>query len=296
MPQRHRPRLKQTLIRCDQCGSIALKFYPSRPAVLARISPHRFCSSTCQREHWEARRKAEWVAVVYPCRQCGKTLRTAQAPGRRRDYCSDACKQRAARERSRRNPAGAVVAARERFNEAWRRATEACHPLDQHGAFGAPVLQAVRAHRELGEETEEAQVPPSPPAPRLYPTFEESAAMKKQYTAIFEAKQAIEKRREERGDAVANVSRAIRFLEGPRYPGEPDRAKIDDHRLDYSPKAKEWFSWWNRVTKELRNAYQLQLNAAREATADLRKCKRVAARRAETARLRRAAGEGNPPV
>ena len=40
--------------------------------------------------------------------------RTQQAPGRRRDYCSAACKQRAARERSRRNPAGAVVAARQR--------------------------------------------------------------------------------------------------------------------------------------------------------------------------------------
>ena len=72
MPQRHRPRLKQTPIKCDQCGATAMKLYPSRPAVRARMSPYRFCSSTCQREHWEARRKAEWVAVVYACAHCGK--------------------------------------------------------------------------------------------------------------------------------------------------------------------------------------------------------------------------------
>ena len=274
MPQRHRPRLKLTPFRCDQCGSTAMKLYPSRPAVRARMSPYRFCSSTCQREHWEARRKDKWVALVYPCRECGKTLRTAQAPGRRRDYCSDACKQTAARERSRRNPAGAVVAARERFNESWRRAPETCHPLDQHGAFGAPVLQAVLAHRELGEETEEEAKIPS----RVNP-----------FTTSTEAERtAVRVKREARADAIRRVKSAIRGLDGPQYEGEPSRATADDYP---GPRTQAWFSWWNRRQKELLTAYQLQMNAARAATADLRKCQRVAARRAETARLRRAAGK-----
>ena len=80
MPQRQRPRLKRTLIKCDQCGSTALKLYPSRESVRQQLSPYHFCSSTCQRDHWEARRKAEWVAESYPCRQCGATITTSAGP------------------------------------------------------------------------------------------------------------------------------------------------------------------------------------------------------------------------
>ena len=144
MPQRQRPRLKRTLITCDWCGSTALKLYPSRESVRQQLSPYHFCSSTCQREHWEARRKAGWVAAPYPCRQCGATITPQQAPGRRRDYCSAACKQKAARERLRRNPAGAVVAARQRFQEAWRQAVKAVEEWVEFDAHGATVGEAYR--------------------------------------------------------------------------------------------------------------------------------------------------------
>ena len=144
LPQRQRPRLKRILIKCDWCGSTALKLYPSRESVRQQLSPYHFCSSTCQRDHWEARRKAEWVAESYPCRQCGATLTTQQAPGRRRDYCSAACKQKAARERLRRNPAGAVVVARQRFHGAWRQAVKAVEEWVEFDAHGAPVRKAYR--------------------------------------------------------------------------------------------------------------------------------------------------------
>ena len=276
MPQRHRPRLKHTLIRCDQCGSTAMKFVPSRERVRARLSPYHFCSSTCQREHWEARRKAEWVAVVYPCRQCGKTLRTAQAPGRRRDYCSDACKQRAARERARRNPAGAVVAARQRVQEAWRQAIAASAPLERIVAHGATVQAAVKEWKALPEATEDDD----------------------RMTRMYKG--------EARSASVLRVQRAIRGLAGPAHEGEPSRAvegslyqpsrAVEGSLYQFSPGVKEWFRWWNSVWRRAKADYSPRLLAAREATADLRKSESVAARRAETARLRRAAGKGNPPV
>ena len=104
MPQRHRPRLKQTAITCSWCGISTVKLYPSRESVRRKLSPYRFCSSTCQRDHWEARRKAEWSVAPYPCAQCGTAITPQQAAGRRRSYCNDTCKQKAARERRRRNP------------------------------------------------------------------------------------------------------------------------------------------------------------------------------------------------
>ena len=279
MPQRHRPRLKHTLIRCDQCGSTAMKFVPSRERVRARLSPYHFCSSTCQREHWEARRKAEWVAESYPCRQCGATLTTQQAPGRRRDYCSAACKQKAARERSRRHPAGAVVAARQRFHEAWRQAVAAAAGYEQIRRHGLPVLQAYSLWRELGEETEEERA-----ITEVFNPF-------RKYTISAEARADILKKREDRRDARRRISKEIRGLAGPLYRDEPVRAKVADESGSISPSAYEWMGWANRTEATRRGAYEQRLHAAREATADLRKCERVAARRAETARLRRAAGK-----
>ena len=150
MPQRQRPRLKRIPITCDWCGSTALKLYPSRESVRQQLSPYHFCSSTCQREHWEARRKR--VGWPYPCRQCGATITPQQAPGRRRDYCSAACKQKAARERLR-HPAGAVVGARQRFQEAWRQAVKAMNQWVGFDAHGAPVGKAYR-QGELVHNTE----------------------------------------------------------------------------------------------------------------------------------------------
>ena len=187
MPQRQRPRLKRILITCDQCGSTALKLYPSRESVRQQLSPYHFCSSTCQRDHWEARRKAGWVATPYPCRQCGATITPQQAPGRRRDYCSAACKQKAARERLRRNPAGAVVVARQRFHGAWRQAVKAVEEWVEFDAHGATVGGAYR-----------------------------------QAALVFQNEGVTD---EAKTEAVALIRKAIRGLDGPQYVGEPSRSR-----------------------------------------------------------------------
>ena len=120
----------------------------------------------CQRDHWESRRKAEWSASPYPCAQCGTAITPQQAAGRRRSYCTATCKQAAARARIRRNPAGAVMAARERFVTAWQRALTAVNAwvvLDAHGApVGAAynqatnVLQDASLHRRGEDRVDQA--------------------------------------------------------------------------------------------------------------------------------------------
>ena len=244
MPQRHRPRLKRILIRCDGCGSTALKLYPSRESVRQKLSPYKFCSSTCQREHWEARRKAEWSASSYPCAQCGATITPQQASGRPRTYCTDACKQAAARERLRRQPAGAVMAARQRFDEAWRRAVTAAEEWEELNAHGWPVWEA---YRKAG------------------PASQYDNASDEQKVAAMEPIR----------DAIAGIG-------GPHYGDEPNR--YHSARGDWVA----WWKWWLASHQRCRSAYEHRLEVARAATEELRKRERVAARRAETARLRRA--------
>ena len=65
--------------------------------------------------------------------------------------------------------------------------------------------------------------------------------------------------------------------------GEPSRARAAGGVW------QEWWEWWIEGRKKGMRFYQYHLAAARAATAELRKRERVAARRAETARLRRAA-------
>ena len=93
-----------------------------------------------------------------------------------------------------------------------------------------------------------------------------------------------------RTDAVLRVQRAIRGLAGPPHEGEPSRA-VSGSLHQFGPDIKKWFHWWNSVWRRAVADYSPRLLAAREATADLRKSESVAARRAETARLRRAAGK-----
>ena len=244
MPQRHRPRLKRLLIRCDWCGSTALKLYPSRESVRQKLSPYKFCSSTCQREHWEARRKAEWSASSYPCAQCGATITPQQAAGRRRTYCSSSCKQQAARERLRRNPAGAVMAARQRFLEAWRQAVTAVEEWEELNAYGWPVWLA----------------------------YEKAGHASKYDNASYEQKVA----------AIKPIRDAIDRIAGPHYGDEPNR--YQSARGEW----QAWWKWWLNARRRCWSAYEHRLEVARAATEELRKRERVAARRAETARLRRA--------
>ena len=245
MPQRHRPRLKRYAFACDWCGVSTVKFYPSRESVRNKLSPYRFCSSTCQRDHWEARRRAAWSGAPYPCAQCGAAITPQQAAGRRRVYCSDTCKQKAARERRRRNPAGAVMAARQQFKEAWQDAVKAVHVFVEFDLYGAPV---VAAHNLA--------------------------------VLVFQDESSSESEREQ---AIQHICVELDSLDGPRWVGEPDRQGAASGRW------QDWWTWWKETRQRCESAYEHRLEVAWAATAELRKKERVAARRAETARLRRAA-------
>ena len=126
MPQRHRPRLKRYTIACSWCGASTVKLYPSRESVRRKLSPYRFCSSTCQRDHWEARRKAAVERRSHiPCAQCGgadyrlmQVVRSAEVLLRR-------LLQGSGQLRERHSPPSLLersMAARERFKDAWLQA------------------------------------------------------------------------------------------------------------------------------------------------------------------------------
>ena len=264
MPQRHRPRLKQTAITCSWCGVSTVKLYPSRESVRRKLSPYRFCSSTCQRDHWEARRKAEWSGVPYPCAQCGTAITPQQAAGRRRSYCNDTCKAKAARERRRRNPAGAVMAAREKVGPALADAVKAAKEHYSIAAHGAPVSAAYRRATDVFKATHA----------RLEAERDEVPSTKLVFAQT------------EVHMAIQSVKYELDRLDGPRLLGEPDR-----HKLARLPE-NEWQAWWkwyDAVRNQCKKAAQHYLEVFQTAKAELRKSERVAARRAETARIRRAA-------
>ena len=127
MPGRQRPRLKQVPIRCDQCAKPAVRLYPRREAVRSRMSPFRFCSTRCARQHWEGRRRQLRAneARAHPCDQCGVAVPPSLGPGRPRRYCSDLCKGAAKRDRERRQPGGAVLRARDTLSKSQEMAAEA---------------------------------------------------------------------------------------------------------------------------------------------------------------------------
>lgn len=71
---RTKPRLTLTPYYCDnpECPApraLRLGYYPKRESVRHKMSPFRYCSTRCQRQHWEARRRAGRLAAKrpYPC-------------------------------------------------------------------------------------------------------------------------------------------------------------------------------------------------------------------------------------
>ena len=151
---RTKPRLTPTLITCDNpgCERQRLGYYPKRESVRRKMSPLRYCSPECQRQHWEARKRAERAAakVAYACAgpSCPNEIEPVHGPGRPPIYCSIACKRNAARSRRRREPGSAVVRARAAVREAEGPVHAAIAPYRQYKQHYDVAFEEVEANRQ----------------------------------------------------------------------------------------------------------------------------------------------------
>ena len=87
----------------------------------------------------------------------------------------------------------------------------------------------------------------------------------------------------EKEQTIQHIRVELDHLDGPRWVGEPDRQRAARGTW------QDWWTWWKESRQRCESAYEHRLEVARAATEELRKREKVAERRAETARLRRAA-------
>ena len=135
--QRTRPRLKMFNITCclPECGKSAVRLYPTRPGARSRIH-FTYCCSAHSKRHW-ARLNRQRIAAgdpPYPCAgpHCSVMIQPVFAPGPRKLYHNNACRERAKIERSRRQPAGDVRAARTTAFKAMQAAAVALQQAAAH--------------------------------------------------------------------------------------------------------------------------------------------------------------------
>ena len=151
-----RPRLRPEVIACDECGSEKVGYYPRSRQVRAKVV-HTFCSSACQRRHWARRRRQVRSAnVEWKCHGpgCDALLTYTLESGRPSDYCSDRCKQRARRERERRQPGGAVLRARQALQAAQYQVDVATQALGGGGHAPETLRGQLQAkHRQQERDT-----------------------------------------------------------------------------------------------------------------------------------------------
>ena len=116
------------------------------------MSPFRYCSTTCQRRHWEARKREERAAAKgsYPCAgpSCRNEIEPVHGPGRPPIYCSIACKRNAARNLRRREPGSAVVRARAAVREAEGPVHEALAPYREFKQHYDVAMASVETNRQ----------------------------------------------------------------------------------------------------------------------------------------------------
>ena len=128
--QRQRPRLKPFSITCSlpDCSKPAVRLYPTRPGARSRIH-HTYCRPEHGKRHWAQLRREQLAADAQPYQcagpGCTVMIEPAFAPGRRKVYHDDACRERAKTERRRRLPAGDVREARAKALAAMQRAAVA---------------------------------------------------------------------------------------------------------------------------------------------------------------------------
>ena len=137
--QRQRPRLKPFSITCSlpDCSKQAVRLYPTRPGARSRIR-HTYCKPAHGKQHWAQLRRQQLAedAAPYQCAgpDCTVMIEPAFAPGRRKLYHNDACRERAKTARRRRQPAGDVQQARAKALTTSQRAEAARRDADEHRA------------------------------------------------------------------------------------------------------------------------------------------------------------------
>ena len=148
--QRTRPRLKLFSIICSlpECGKSAVRLYPSRPGARSRIN-FTYCCPAHGKRHWARLRRQQIAAEdpPYSCAglNCSVMIEPVFAPGQRRLYHDDACRERAKVERSRRQPAGDVRVARAMAYKAMQAAAVALQRAASHAAAFAQWRATVYA-------------------------------------------------------------------------------------------------------------------------------------------------------
>ena len=139
-----------------------------------------------------------------------------------------------------------MLAARERFKDAWRQAVVAAAEWSAMESHGAPVRVAY-----LKVEI-------------AFPKYPNATDSQKRLL-------------------LKPIAEAIQGLHGDSYAGEPNR------REAASGMWVDWWEWWKTARQRCETTAAHRLSVARAATEELRKHEKVAERRAETVRLRRAA-------
>ena len=163
-PPRTRPRLAPFETDCykPDCNKVAIRFYPRRASVRAKLSPRHYHTRECQLKDWRERRRLRRMALrhPHPCASCGTLIEPEHRPGRPRTYCRQ-CSDR--RRRSRPRPATVRKAQAEldgllsRADAVARTAREAHRSLEAAEAMAqrarAALEQLEASHRRMADLT-----------------------------------------------------------------------------------------------------------------------------------------------
>ena len=314
--------MKLKTIRCSlpSCGKIKMSWRPTRESVQRKLSPdgYTYCSRDHQEQHWRDRQRAKWTPVVYYCAlpSCKAELVTTQNAGRPRDYCDNTCKASAARARKRRNPAGAVVTAQHlavvllqraavtmqaAALERWRAAPE----FAAYGAAAAASRAAAAAVREAEARSEAAAAVVRDAEAGAAEAQREAEAAQEAAAEATAARQWTPAEFQQRAEAIAEAATAkARAAEAvaavaPAASAEAVAVAECEHAevaaWIAAEAARAEAATIGRRQPELARYDSIAEQRARRALAAVaawRKIKSSFARRAETARLRRAAKRG----
>ena len=193
-PPRTRPRLAPFQIDCytPGCDKVAVRLYPARASVRAKLSPRHYHHRDCNLKDWRERRRLRRMALrrPHPCTSCGAVIEPEHRPGRPRTYCRQ-CSDR--RRRARPRPATVRKAQQEldgalaRADAVARTAMEARRSLEAAEAMAQrarAVLDATEKHLSRWAYT------PSMRTPEMELNLRRASAAVKQADAAVLARRA----------------------------------------------------------------------------------------------------------